>query len=271
MLKVGIVGHGFVGKAVDYGFPDAKKSIVDPIYDTTIDQLVDFEPDVTFIAVPTPFGDGGKINSIHVENAVKFLVANCSGLIVIKSTVTPDIVRSLSSISDRVIYNPEFLTERNANFDFVNPPMHIFGGDYEQCEELEKIYQEFSGCAPCPVYFMSAEEASFVKYGINCFLASKVLWMNQFYDVVQNFGGVHFETIAGAMMSDDRIGTTHMQVPGPDGRRGYGGACFPKDTNAFVNFAKTFSTLETVVKENNKYRSKYELDEREKAQHVEYI
>ena len=75
-----------------------------------------------------------------------------------------------------------------------------------------------------------------------------------------------------SMITDQRIGNSHITVPGPDGRKGYGGACFPKDTNAFSRFAEgDFSLLDLVIKENNKYRSEYKLDDREKEQNVVYI
>ena len=270
-MKVGIVGHGFVGKAVDYGFSSCEKMIIDPIYGNDITDLRKFNPDVTFVAVPTPMGEDGSIDASIVEEVVKFLKQKVTGLIVLKSTVTPEIVEKLQSgfSSHRVIYNPEFLTEKNANEDFVNPTMHIFGGKKEKTLELEEIYKEYSLCKPCPAYHMSGPDASFVKYGINCFLASKVLWFNQFYDVVENYGA-NFRNIINAIGSDNRVSDSHTRVPGFDGKRGFGGACFPKDTAAFSKFSGSFSVLEKVIEENNNYRKDYEKDERELAQNVKY-
>jgi len=269
-MKIAIVGHGFVGKAVDYGFYGADKLIIDPIYDVALKD-VSLDVEATFVCVPTPMGKDGSIDCSIVVNTVKELKQRRSGIIIIKSTVTPDIVKELTkgSSGHRVIYNPEFLTEKNANEDFINPKMHIFGGARDMCEKLEKIYNEYSLCKPCPVFYMSAADASFVKYGINCFLATKVLWFNQFYDVVENFGG-NFGHIINAISCDPRIGGSHTRVPGFDGKRGYGGACFPKDTAAFAKFAEVFSVLEKVIDVNNDYRKPYEKDERELAQNVNY-
>ena len=274
MLKVSIVGHGFVGKAVDYGFTGTEKMIIDPLYGNDIRDLKAFNPNVTFVCVPTPMGENGQIDSSIVENTVKYLKEKVIGLIVIKSTVTPDVVKKLTEGfgSERVIYNPEFLTEKNANEDFINPKMHIFGGDYTATKKLEEIYIQYSMCKPCQVFHMSAPDASFVKYGINCFLASKVLWFNQFYDVVEAFGG-NFRKIVNAIGSDGRVTNSHTRVPGFDGKRGYGGACFPKDTSAFASFAESvspFTVLEHIIETNNAYRVHYEKDEREKAQNVKY-
>ena len=273
-LKLAIVGHGFVGKAVDYGFNNhnCDKLIIDPKYGQNLHD-VGLNHDVTFVAVPTPMGSDGKIDSSIVVSTVNHLKRRRSGIIVIKSTVTPDVISKLTSKSGpgrRVVYNPEFLTEKNANEDFINPPMHILGGAPEKTEKLIEIYNEYSLCKPCPVYHMSATEASFVKYGINCFLASKVLWFNQFYDVVENFGD-NFGKIINAVGTDPRIGYSHSRIPGFDGKRGYGGACFPKDTSAFSNFAENnFTVLNEVIRANNEYRKEYELDDREKEQKVNY-
>ena len=272
-IKVCIVGHGFVGKAVDYGFNDhtCEKIIIDPIYGTSIDETLD--ADITFVCVPTPMSDNGTIDTSIVEESIKKLLNQRSGIIVLKSTVTPDIVKSLCTHEvgrNRVVYNPEFLTEKNATEDFVNPPMQIFGGDKSVTEKVEEIFKQHSLCKPCPVFHMEAEDASFVKYGINSFLATKVLWFNQFYDIVEKFGG-NFGRIINAIGEDPRIGQSHTRVPGHDGRRGFGGACFPKDTSAFLHFSDhSFSILDKTIEENNKYRKDYEKCDREKAQNVSY-
>ena len=268
---IGIVGHGFVGKAVDYGFSqrDVKKFIVDPNNDTNIDDLSKFDPDVTFVAVPTPMSDDGKIDASIVTKVVKELIDKTKGFVVVKSTVTPDIMMELANLArDRIVYNPEFLTEKNANEDFINPKMHVFGGDPGTCRFIEELYETCSLCRPCPVFHVSIAEASLIKYGINSFLATKVLWFNQFYDTVNGHG--NYNRIISAIANDPRIGHSHTIVPGFDGKRGFGGACFPKDTKALSYFDPEFSILKDVITANNKIRSMYEKDSREKEQNVNY-
>ena len=90
--------------------------------------------------------------------------------------------------------------------------------------------------------------------------------------MVEEFGG-NFGKIVNAIGTDPRVTDSHTRVPGFDGKRGYGGACFPKDTAAFANFASgldPFTVLEHVIDKNNAYRVNYEKDEREKAQNVKY-
>ena len=272
LINIAIVGHGYVGKAVSHGFKSYKVSVnlIDPIYNTDVKSLDGLELDAAFVCVPTPFGKDGKIDSSIVEEVVKELAPRgCP--IIIKSTVTPDVLEKLWRKNKMIVYNPEFLTEKNALNDFVNPPMHVFGGSPEITKQVEKIYEKFSRCKPCPVFHMSIKEASFVKYGINSFLATKVLWFNQFKDLIDQ-NKSDYDNIIKAIGTDNRIGFSHTQVPGPDNKIGFGGACFPKDTQAFSSFAKNnFTILDKVIEENNKYRSQYELDDREKEQKVVYI
>lgn len=273
-VNIAIVGHGYVGKAVEYGFntSSVNQYIIDPIYNKGMETIKDVKIDVAFVCVPTPFGSDGKIDSSIVEEVVGELKSkNC--VIAIKSTVTPDIVTKLHEENNKVVYNPEFLTEQNALEDFVNPPMHVFGGEKEYCHYLWMLYIDHSRCKDTTTrsYYLTPAEASFVKYGINSFLASKVLWFNQFADLCDKYN-VKYNAVTSAMMTDKRIGSSHMTVPGPDGRKGYGGACFPKDTNAFSKFANgDFTLLDLVIEENNKYRSEYMLDDREKEQNVVYM
>ena len=195
------------------------------------------------------------------------------GLVVIKSTVIPSIVDSLTS-NPRVVYNPEFLTEKSANEDFVYPIMHVFGGTPENTKKLEQIYEKYSSCRRCPVYHMTPAEASFVKYGMNSFLMSKVLWFNQFYDIIEKYGASYAKVIR-AIGTDPRISPSHTMVPGHDGRKGSAGACFAKDCPAFIMFARelgeNFTILEEVVRRNQEIRNSYgEPLQREKEQNIRF-
>ena len=271
MLKSTIIGHGFVGKAIDYAFQDdVEKQIIDPKIGVELKD-VKLNADVTFVCVPTPMHKNGKCDVSILEDVLTQIKHRMTGLIVVKSTVTPDKIEELfrGSAKHRMIYNPEFLTEKNANEDIINPFVHIFGGQSDATEKLELIYKEYSICKPCPVYRMSATDASFVKYGINTFLATKLTFFNEFYDTIKEFGG-NYGRIANAIGTDPRIGHAHTRVPGFDGKRGFGGACFPKDVSAFINFTDQATLLEHVMNRNNLYRSEYEKDDREIEQNIQY-
>ena len=275
-MKIAVIGHGFVGKAVSFAFttPKNEVQIIDPIYKSHISDLDD-ETQFAFICVPTPMGPEGAIDADIVKTCVEEVAERAPKCaIVLKSTVTPNIVNDLASdeyAGTRLIYNPEFLTEKSAQEQFINPPFHILGGrDPKWIEAVEHLYYYGSLCKPAPVYRMTPADASFVKYGINTFLATKVTYFNQLFDAMLQTDHVRPNVVINAIGLDPRIGSSHTTVPGYDGRRGYGGACFPKDTTAFFNDYPNMTVLEEAIESNKDYRAQYELDFREKEQNVRY-
>jgi len=265
-MKLGIVGHGFVGSAVDHGFTrDIKKFIVDPKHNSTntIEDLIAFKPDATFVAVPTPQMESGECNTEILEGVMQELNNHKGLLVIVKSTVPAYKLQKIQEecINLRVVYNPEFLTEKNYIDDFVNPAMHVFGGMNKDTDAVEKLYLEHSDCKECPVYKTDLITASMVKYCINSFLATKVTFMNEMYDVLRAARGADWNTFTKIIANDPRIGNSHMKVPGNDGQRGYAGSCFPKDTAALAWFAREilntqFTQLETSIKINDTLRKK---------------
>ena len=277
-LKLGIVGHGFVGKATDWGFNKRiSKFIVDPLLKTSISDLQDFEPEIVFICVPTPMDDDGSQDSSIIENVIKELIIYCPNAIkVIKSTVLPSLLDELHNLDSKLIYNPEFLREKHANLDFVNSDMIIFGGDRNISTQVSNAYSRHSRCRTKEHIFTDLKTASFIKYSINTFLASKVIFFNELHSIYEKLEVKDsWESIVSVISKDSRIGDSHMNVPGHDGRRGFGGACFPKDTVALIKFAKSLDidldALISIVKINNKIRSEYsDLDSRESEQDISF-
>ena len=287
---IGIVGHGFVGQAVEYAFthPMVDFTFFDPKYNTSLDDLssktLEETPTCFFICAPTPSNDDGSVNSSIVEESVIRCLNETDSLVIVKSTITPDAIdRIYQQItiaqSDRFAYNPEFLTEKNAKADFVTAKFHVVGGTPQAVMEVIDIYEIFSACESNDYHRMSAYEASFVKYTINSFLSTKITFFNQLYDLV-NMYGCNYNTILRAAGKDDRVGMGHTRVPGFDGKRGFGGACLPKDTRAFLNFStnydedgnvQSFDLLEKVLDINSTYRVQYDLDEREKVNNITFV
>ena len=134
-MKIGIIGYGFVGKALEKGFlENVDIFIVDPILNTTISELASFNPEYVFICVPTPVKKDGS-QDLHILDSVfdevNKILPKC--LIVIKSTVLPDALKSYSLLHKHVVFNPEFLRERSAVDDFINSKLIVFGGKEEDC------------------------------------------------------------------------------------------------------------------------------------------
>ena len=277
-LKLGIVGHGFVGKATDWGFNKRiTKFIVDPMLNTTVSDLKEFKPEIVFICVPTPMGDDGSQDSSIIEEVMKNLVLYCPDAIkVVKSTVLPSILDELHKLEPKLIYNPEFLREKHANLDFVNSDMIILGGDRNISTKVSNAYLRHSRCKTKEHIFTDLKTASLVKYAINTFLASKVIFFNELHSVYEKLDVTDsWESVANIISRDKRIGCSHMNVPGHDGRKGFGGACFPKDSLALIKYARSLdiqlNSLKSTVKINNKIRSEYdELNIRESDQNVSF-
>ena len=277
-LKVGIIGHGFVGKATDWGFNvNTSKFIVDPKNGTNIDQLAEFNPELIFVCVPTPMGENGIQDSSIIEAVVQELSVKCpESIIVIKSTVLPSILEKLEKTNTKIIYNPEFLREKHANEDFMNSEMIIFGGDKDIASQVSKFYLDHSRCKTTQHIFLGISSASLVKYSINSFLATKVLFFNEIHDVFNKLkNNDDWKTFIETVSLDKRIGDSHMDVPGHDGKKGFGGACFPKDTSALLKYAQDIGVdldvLKIAINKNNKIRSQYtELGAREKEQNVSF-
>lgn len=262
MPNILIIGHGFVGQAVDYAFSNIPRYIVDPKYDTEIPNDTLLQYDIVFVCVPTPMGSDGSIDTSILDSVLQRVKDH--PLVVVKSTVTPDIIEQYN-----VVYNPEFLTEKAANEQFVSAKFHILGGYPLDTITVEQFYRHNSLCDEAEFYHMTAAEASYVKYTINSFLALKVTFFNQLYDTISATDS-NFMTVIKAVAADSRIGSSHTKVPGFDGKQGFGGACFPKDLSAFTKHSDKLTLLEKCIMINNDYRSQYELDNREIEQNVDY-
>lgn len=277
-INIAIIGHGFVGKATDWGFNrNVRKFIVDPKQKTSVNDLKDFDPEFIFICVPTPMGEDGSQDSSIVSNVLQELtLIKPSAVKIIKSTVIPSTLNDLMHIDSDIIYNPEFLREKNANEDFANSSMIVLGGNRNIADKVSQLYKNHSRCISSEFIFTDIMTASLIKYSINTFLATKVIFFNELYNLHKKQGtDEDWQRIIKAISNDKRIGSSHMDVPGHDGRLGFGGACFPKDSLAFVKYGKSLgsslSILEQVIKTNNKIRSKYaDLDGREAEQNVSF-
>ena len=277
-MKVAIIGHGFVGKAIDFGIlPEVERLLIDPIYNTKIIDLEEFLPEFIFICVPTPMNNDGSQNIELIKKIIEDISElNLKSIIVIKSTVLPNFLVDFQSQLPKIIYNPEFLRESNANEDFINSELIIFGGEIQYTNSLENFYKDFTICKSHSYTHTDIVTAAFIKYTINSFLASKVIFFNELFHLYNKSGAKDsWKNFITVINHDSRIGSSHMQVPGPDGRFGYGGACFPKDSTAFYEFSKTMQhSMELLGKSieiNNSIRSQYsENSKREEDQNINF-
>jgi len=134
-----------------------------------------------------------------------------------------------------IVFNPEFLTERKARFDFLNQTRIILGGSAELTSKVEQLYKIIFHSPR--IIHTDYKTGEFIKYFANVFFAVKVSFANEM-KLICDAVGVNWEEALAGFVSDGRIADSHLNVPGPDGKRGFGGTCFPKDICAFINFAK---------------------------------
>ena len=273
-MKVAIIGYGFVGKALHNGLKNSEEVLlVDPKLNTNINDLKAFKPDTIFICVPTPMNDDGSQDASILENVINELNSLPeSTLIVLKSTVLPSNIARIEIKIPNIVYNPEFLRENFANEDFINADLIIFGGNNDAAnKKLADFYRKYTKCINTNYQFTDLISATLVKYSINTFLSTKVIFFNELFEVFSNSGAIdNWENFIKIINNDKRIGNSHMQVPGPDGKLGFGGACFPKDTKALLQFSKDIGKplhlLEKCISVNNNIRSQYKYVSRREAE-----
>ena len=259
-LKIGIVGLGYVGAAIHNAFanPFVECVIIDPAkgYNATYNDLKD--TDAVFICVPTPRGSTENCDTSILEDVLLQLnKIKYTGVIISKCTATPDVYTRLSKLYPNLVHVPEFLTAANANQDYYAGEFAIIGGSVNayinEAERIIKIGQKNLKT----IMHCNIGEASLTKYVINSFLATKVVFMNEVAKLAES-SGLDYDKIRSMVRLDSRIGTSHMQVPGPDSYYGFGGHCLPKDTEALLKFSKdlgvSMTVLEAALKKNTLLR-----------------
>jgi UDPglucose 6-dehydrogenase len=236
-FKIGVIGNGFVGEAISFSFSTVSDLYV---YDTdplkSLDKLeLVHNCDFVFICVPTPMFEDGSQDLSYVEST--FEKANKRPVYIIKSTVLPGTTEMLSKKypNFKIIFSPEFLTERTAKLDMLTQSRIILGGELSLTKKAKTLFnQRFK---TKNIIQTDSKTAELTKYMNNTFFATKVSIMNEFKLLCDQIGANWEDAIKG-FVSDGRIGDSHLNVPGHDGKLGYGGTCFPKDVNALLSFSK---------------------------------
>jgi UDPglucose 6-dehydrogenase len=253
MYTLGIIGNGFVGKAtklfkcekINTLMYDIDPNKCEPI-NLTLNELVE-KSDFVCICVPTPMKQSGECDTSIVKTCIDN-VRNCISYvhnkphIIVRSTVPVGFCKSYN-----VHHMPEFLTEANWEVDFKSCEHWVIG----RCDENSEFSDNFLGMLHdaymCGVVHNNAasvvdtDTSEFVKLGRNCFLAAKLSICNEYYSFCKN-KDIDYSNAMRLIGTDKRIGTKYTQVPGPDGKTGWSGTCFPKDTMSFVHQLHTSNT-----------------------------
>ena len=255
--RIGIIGKGFVGTAVAHGFSSQtgfgasiKVYDKDPVKSiNSLDETVN-ESDFIFLSVPTPSKKDGSIDLSILKDAIESIdsINKSDNVILVRSTVVPGTTRDIQKEFPKlnIVFNPEFLTERSAAFDFINQSRVILGGEPENTSRVEELYKKRFG-EYLPVLKSNFETAELIKYMNNLFFATKVSFLNEM-KLLADKVGVNWSDALEGFILDGRIGHSHLQVPGPDGKFGFGGSCFPKDIQALISFGDKIGVDMNVLK-----------------------
>jgi len=259
MEKIGIIGYGFVGSDIGNALEiEAELFVMDPAkgHNATYQDLMSCSG--IFVCVPTPQDDDGTCDISILEGILHDLHSRgYTGVIISKCTAPADWYESMNIIYPNLIHAPEFLTAAKAAQDYLNGEFAFVGGRVAAYrKEAERIIR-LSQRSLKSVTLCTIAEAAMAKYAINTFMATKVVFMNEL-EALCSKTGVDYNSVAYMVMKDTRIGSSHMQVPGPDGAYGFGGACFPKDTSALLKYAEqkgvVMNVLDAAVKKNTLLR-----------------
>lgn len=243
-MKVLLIGNGFVGKATyllenpdcEFLVYDINPELCVPknfTIPTDLQELRAF--DIIFICLPTPMGIDGKCDTSLIE---KYLFNH--PFVIIRSTVPVGFC-----YNHNIYFMPEFLTEKNWKQDFMNSPIWYLGGpennennenieNHKKFKYLLNSAKKYAKIRSSEIIFCSSTEAELLKYSINTFLANKVSFFNEINSLASHYN-ISYDNLVNMLKNDPRIGNSHLTVPGPDSKHGYGGTCFPKDTTALYN------------------------------------
>lgn len=254
-MKIIVAGYGFVGKAVKTAFKKKHTvDVVDPKYtDNRIEQHID--ADGLIVCVGTPSDKQGSCDVTNILNVLDQTPLHIP--VMIKSTVTPDKTQMiLEKYPDHsIVFSPEFLRAATAEEDFLSQKHIIIGGD-DPLDFWQLLFKETLPNLKI-IHRCTEQEACLIKYAVNSFLATKVSFFNHIYDICEH-AGLDFDIVRQLVCQDSRIGTGHSMVPGLDGERGWGGHCFPKDTQALILYVRSlgqqFDLLESAVEYNKRIK-----------------
>ena len=274
-MKIAVIGTGYVGLVAGACFAESGNDVVCvdvdpkkiemlengevPIYEPGLGEILDRVKasghiryttshaeavpgcDVVFVGVGTPESEDGSPNMSYVFQASRDVFAAATGdfIIVMKSTVpvgTAAKVRALAAElcphTVHVVSNPEFLKEGTAVDDFKRPDRVVIGTDNDQAwETMEELYRPFTLRAK-PIIRMSNVSAELTKYGANAMLATRISFMNEIARLCDAVGA-DVKEVADGMGTDSRIGKPFLYAG-----CGYGGSCFPKDTQGLIHVGR---------------------------------
>lgn len=263
-MRIGIIGFGYVGGAIAWAHRDQDIIIRDPKLKASADLDKFVDCDAVFVCVPSPCVDStlenGKCDTSILEQTLKellFVLINKQIPIICKTTAPPSVYARLQKEYPNIVHCPEFLTAANNLTDYMNTEYFVLGGQYDWCVRAREIIHLGVSVTHDRFIITDIKTAALYKYMMNSYLATKVTFMNDF-KLLADAEGIDWNDVKTLITYEDRIGKSHMDVPGPDGQFGWGGACFPKDIAAIIEesieLGLDFELMQRVESINKKHR-----------------
>lgn len=259
---VGIVGNGYVGKAVNRFFSlRYQTAVLDPAYENGVSRADVNQCKLGVVCVPTPSRADGSCDTSIVEDVVNWLE---TPLILLHSTVSPGTTEKLRGMGKRVVFSPEYIGESSYRTspdhphptDIEKHKFFIFGGDPKDTSECVDWFVPIVGPGPF-FYQVDATTAEVIKYWENTWGALKVTFANEMYEICNALGVDYWKAREGWAL-DSRTERMHSAVF--RNQRGYGGKCLPKDVRALVEAARSAGyapkLLEEMMRSNERFRGK---------------
>ena len=257
-MNIGIIGQGFVGNAIYQKFKNYYNvytyDLQAKLCNSTL-EIINEECNIIFVCLPTPMDKNGRCHIGIVEEALNDLeiltsIDQSEKIVIVKSTIPPGTTKKWNkefTFLD-IVFSPEFLTEANAVSDFDNQKRIILGGGKIPTTKLKPIFAK--AFPKATIIKTDSTYAEMVKYVTNSFLATKVSFANEMYEICKGLN-VDYDKVIEYACYDERLGKSHWAVPGPDGNFGYGGHCFPKDIQALINVAKDLNVNPRMLEATN--------------------
>ena len=254
-MKLGVIGQGFVGGSVYEGMKNYFETFTFDINgnctESSLFNLIE-KSDMIFLCLPTPMRKSGECDLSIVKNClseVDMIVKSLDKIdfiVIIKSTIPPGTTEVLNkeNLNLKIVFNPEFLTEANAVEDYKNQNRIIVGGDRPWTSKVKNVFEK--SFPKVPIIKTSSTIAEMIKYVTNTFLATKVSFANEMYQICEGLD-IDYDKVMEYSKYDERLAKSHWSVPGPDGDFGYGGHCFPKDMSGLRYVANELGVKTTIL------------------------
>ncbi len=251
IMKIAIVGLGYVGTAMKKLFEQAV------VYDEPkrIGARNEVNAcDAAFVCVPTPSCEDGSCDTSLVESVLEWLETD---VIVLRSTVPVGFTEKMCAKTGKgIVFQPEYCGETvdHPLVDLSRRTWITLGGEREAVAKAVQVYQQVYS-SEVMIHIVDSRTAELAKYMENCYLAAKVTFCNEFYDIAEKMG-VSYASLRETWLMDERMGRSHTFVY-PE-KRGYDGKCLPKDVAALIAQADELGAdatfMKAVQEKNEKYR-----------------